>query len=480
MRKWIYTICFLLVLVACKETKTNNDIDPRKQKVPAFPGAEGGGCYTVGGRSANVFVVNSLEDDAVNPDVGTLRYALNQNGSRIIVFRISGCIHLKAQLNINKGNVTIMGQSAPGDGICIADYPVIIKTDNVILRFLRFRMGDLKGKEGDALTCEEGHKDIIIDHCSCSWSTDECVSTYGVTNFTLQYCLISESLNNSVHAKGAHGYGGIWGGRNATYHHNLLAHHNSRMPRFDHEYVDNSCFGPLDFVNNVVYNWGSNSAYGGEGISQSRKINYVNNYYKPGKATHCPNRLLNITTYCGYCNKTHPEKVIPGTFYLTGNYLFDNDTIINDNWKGVIVDEKGKYSVLDCRTDMRWTEGLTMLQHEQSAQEAYETVLAKVGCSLHQDVVDARIINEVRTGTYTHEGTYSTGGLIDTPSDVGGWPEYKTYDVKKDSDYDNIPDDWEIENGLDPNNGEDAKLATLFPPYMNIEVYLNDLVKHLY
>lgn len=171
---------------------------------------------------------------------------------------------------------------------------MVVKASNVIMRFLRFRMGDQNKVEGDALSIND-HSRIIVDHCSFSWSTDECVSCYGNTDFTLQYCFITESLRKSVHVKGNHGYGGIWGGTNASFHHNLLAHHDSRNPRFDHSYVNNKCFGPIDYVNNVVYNWGGNSTYGGEGYDQVRKINMVNNYYKYGPATSKKNRLVDPT-----------------------------------------------------------------------------------------------------------------------------------------------------------------------------------------
>jgi len=470
MSRILLLILPLCLCLSCKGGASDPD-QPAKGTL-AFPGAQGGGAYTEGGRSANVFAVTTLEDAALNPPVGSLRYALQQAGRRIIVFRVAGRIDLKSQLNITNGNVTIMGQSAPGDGICISGYPVVIKADNVILRFLRFRMGDLNGKEGDALTVQEGHKDIIIDHCSMSWSTDECVSTYGVQNFTLQYCFITESLNNSVHAKGAHGYGGIWGGTNASYHHNLLAHHNSRNPRFDHDFVDRTCRGPLDYVNNVVYNWAGNSAYGGESADAVRKINFVANYYKPGPASSkIPSRLLDPTTSCSYCAAIGTVK--PAQFYLVGNYMYGSEMVTADNWQGSTV----KTAAVKAKD--RWTSGLIALTTEQTALEAYETVLQKAGCSLQRDAVDTRIVGEVRNGNYTYRGTTSTNGLIDTPSDVGGWPDY-TGTAAEDKDYDDLPDAWEVQNGLDPTDSFDAGLTTLQPPYTNLEVYMNQKVEHLY
>ena len=215
----------------------------------AFPGADGSASSITGGADGDVYLVTSLEDDY---STGTLRNAL-VSGNRTIVFAVGGQINLKSKLNISGENITIAGQTAPGDGITIAGYPVFIKGNNIILRYLRFRMGDQNGdkdnfdaEDGDALGAKDGGN-IMIDHCSCSWSTDECLSMYGVKDATVQYCIVSESLNNSVHAKGAHGYAGIWGGKKASFHHNLLAHNDSRMIRFDHGYVS-TLAGPVDLL----------------------------------------------------------------------------------------------------------------------------------------------------------------------------------------------------------------------------------------
>lgn len=437
----------------------------------AFPQAEGSGANTTGGRGGTILYVTSLEDDAQK--VGTLRYALNQNYARTILFKVSGRINLKSELRIRRGNVSIIGQSAPGDGICISGYPVHIDADNVIIRFLRFRMGDENKAEGDALTCT-GRNRILIDHCSFSWSTDECVSCYGNTDFTLQYCFITESLRQSVHVKGTHGYGGIWGGQNATFHHNLLAHHDSRNPRFDHEYVDSKCHGPIDYVNNVIYNWGGNSAYGGEGVSEPRKINMVNNYYKPGPASRHKERIVAPTTRCDLCNKL--GTVVPGKFYITGNYMDGSATVTADNWKGVEPDEPAKLAA--CRADKPFAMPAITTQ---TAQEAYEIVLTKAGCSLVRDAIDTRIANEVRNGTYTCKGSNgSTNGLIDSQTDAGSWPEYQSAEKPRDTDGDGIPDEWETAHGLNPSLYTDAAQYTLSKEYTNIEVYLNSIVEHLY
>lgn len=479
IRKILFLLVFVPgILVTCQDS--GDGPTPPAGKVIAFPGADGGGRYTTGGQGGSIYVVNSLEDDIVDPKIGTLRYGIQTTGKRIIVFNVSGRIDLKGDLSIRSGSVTILGQSAPGDGICLSGYPLLVRANNVIIRFLRFRMGDLNGREADALTIEKGHSNIIIDHCSCSWSTDECLSIYGVENATVQYCIVSESLNNSVHAKGAHGYAGIWGGKNTSFHHNLLAHHSSRMPRFDHDYVTEANVAPTDFINNVVYNWGGNSAYGGESRKSSgnqRQYNFIANYYKPGPATKSgvKARLLNPTTKCGNCGSS----VVPGKFYVVNNTMYGSSTVTEDNWAGVYPDESSKKE--QCKSDTRFVFDYC-LKNEQTAQQAFDAVLAKVGCSLKRDAVDARIINEVKNGNYTYEGSNgSTGGLIDTPADVGGWPEYKgTKDFSLDTDKDGMPNEWETLHGLDPEDPKDARATTLSKPYLNLEVYLNDIVAHLY
>ncbi|MCQ2335030.1 MAG: pectate lyase [Paludibacteraceae bacterium] len=474
----------LLCLVGCDKPNNQDPTTDKQLLAACTQWKQGGGAETTGcGAAPVLYTVSTLEDiidpETRQPEQGTLRYAVMQPGARMVLFKVAGTIHLKSPLEISKGNITIMGQSAPGDGICIADYPLVVKADNVIIRFLRVRMGDASKKEYDALSVNNSHN-VIIDHCSMSWSTDECVSCYENTNFTLQYCFITESLTNSTHSKGAHGYGGIWGGTNATFHHNLLAHHSSRNPRFDHDYVlRSSNYGPLDFVNNVVYNWGGNSAYGGEGNGTAHQINFQNNYYKPGPATRdgVRGRLVNPTTRCSNCNSNNPSGVTPAQFYLTGNVLYGNADVTADNLKGMHPDESDKKE--RCVAAARWT-----MNHDiamQSADEALETVLSKAGCSLSRDAIDTRIVKEVRDGNYTHKGSNGSGnGLIDSPNDVGGWPELKSGEKAQDSDYDGIPDAWETAHQMDPKSYADGLRQTLVPGYTNIEVYLCDLVKDLY
>ena len=335
----LFTCIFLIS--GCEGSKDAQPENPESSldKYPELVSActdwkAGGGAVSAGGyNSTAVYRVTSLsDDDPYKPMGGTLRYAINQNGPRVIVFSVAGTIHLKAPLEILNGNVTVLGQTAPGQGICIADYPIIIKkTHDVTLRYIRGRLGNESLKKDpetdyDALSVNDSHN-IMIDHCSFSWSVDECVSCYGNENFTLQYCFVTESLRDAGHVKGTHGYGGIWGGKNATFHHNLLAHHDSRNPRFDHDYVDAKHAGPIDFVNNVIYNWGGNSTYGGEGSTNGaggRHINMVNNYYKDGPSTNTKvrTRIVDPWTSCSNCIDACHGEVVPPVIYLTGNYMY--------------------------------------------------------------------------------------------------------------------------------------------------------------
>lgn len=468
-----YSFVFLfsgLLLLSCSDKgKSSPDDNLPIQNILAFPQAEGAGAYATGGRNGSVYFVTNLEDDLYGKIPGTLRYALNQNVARTIIFRVSGVIQLKAELRIKSGNLTIAGQTAPGDGICIAGYPVIIEADNVIIRFIRFRMGDINKVEGDALTCLR-RKNIMIDHCSMSWGTDECVSCYGNESFTMQYCLIAQSLTNSVHLKGSHGYGGIWGGKNATFHHNLLAHHNSRNPRFDHDYVS-TARGPVDFVNNVIYNWGKNSAYGGESATaagERRTINMVNNYYKYGPDSKYKDRILNPTVMCSNCNAAEPSDILPGHFYIFGNYVYGSDKVTANNWDGGVQGvSETKYNQL--RASVSFDMSLEI--QRESAEDAYETVLRYAGASLMRDRIDNMVIEDVKNGT---------GTLIDSQDEVGGWPEYVSTEPLADSDMDGIPDEWEDKVGLNKFSYADAKERTLDSLYTNLEMYLNSLVENLY
>lgn len=447
----------------------------------AFPGAEGGGMYVTGGRGGKVYHVTKLADDGSE---GTLRYGIEKESRPlVIVFDVAGVIPLAKALKIQNGNLTIAGQTAPGDGICLKNYNFRIAASNVILRFMRFRMGDEAKTEDDALNLYTGDnniQDVIIDHCSLSWSTDECGSFYGMTNFSLQWCILSESLRNSIHEKGKHGYGGIWGGANATYHHNLLAHHDSRNPRIDHDYVS-TLKGPVSLINNVIYNWGDNSCYGGESKpgSDFKKYNIVNNYYKPGPATASGKvRFLDPTTNCKNCDSAHPDQVVPGHFYMSGNTMDGNDGYTADNWSGkATTASAGLIATIKADTFFRYEKESALSLH--NAQDAFDKVVGFAGASLKRDAVDERVTRETKDGIFTFNGSNGSGkGFIDTQSDVGGWPSYTGTQVT-DTDGDGIPDSVEDEWGLNKNIAADGEAVTLDKNgrYTNLEMYLHFLVK---
>lgn len=416
----------------------------------AFPGAEGYGKCTTGGRGGKVYIVTNLTDSGE----GSLRNAIQQKGPRTIVFAVSGTIALESRLTIKNGDVTIAGQTAPGDGICLKNYTTTIDADNVIVRYMRFRMGDERKFEDDSFN-GRGHKNIIIDHCSMSWSIDETASFYYNKNFTMQWCIIAESLENSFHSKGPHGYGGIWGGEGATFHHNLIASHTSRNPRFSgSSTVPNPPDEYVDFVNNVIFNWGGNSTYGGE----KGKYNMVNNYYKAGPAT--------TKTYNRILNPWAPF----GQYYLKGNVLAGNKDISTNNWLGVQGQKDENPALAKIDTPLK-----TMPITVQTAQEAYQLILEKAGCSLHRDAVDIRTLKDVATGVATEGSDHD--GIIDSQKDVGGWPELKSLPAPTDTDHDGIPDDWEKQHDLNPNDGTDGASLKLDKQYTNLEVYLNSLVK---
>lgn len=437
-------------------------------QTPAFPGSEGGGKYATGGRGGKVLYVTSLADDG---SVGTFRWAVSQKGARTVLFKVSGIINLQRQLSIKNGDLTIAGQSAPGDGICFKDNDISIGASNVIVRFIRFRLGDLvKEHEPDAFG-GRNNKNVIIDHCSASWSVDEVASFYSNENFTLQWSIIAEALNNSEHPKGAHGYGGIWGGKNATFHHNLIAHNNSRNPRLNGfrraglKYGNSLDDEIVDFRNNVLYNWGENSVYGGE----SGKYNIVGNYYKSGPAT--PKKLQTRITKIDI--DADPTKCPPGfgTYYIADNVVNGFPEVTKENWKGVVLAEGVDAKVCKAVVPFKTTPIAT-----QSVIDAYDHVLSYSGASLKRDAVDSRIVNETRTGTATFKGSISgKAGLIDTQSDVGSWPTYTSGKAPIDNNQDGIPDEWLAKNFPGKSATDTNKEG-----YTLLEVYLNGLVNHLF
>ncbi len=476
----------------------------------AFPGAEGFGRHASGGRGGKVYHVTTLED---GDHPGTLRHAVMQKGPRTVVFDVAGTIFLDSPLRITSGDLTLAGQTAPGEGICIARHQVSLRADNTIVRYLRFRVGNEGGGEPDGLGCNEA-RDVIIDHCSISWSVDETCAVYGCENVTVQWCISSESLRNAGHHKGPHGYGAIWGGDHASFHHNLLAHHESRAPRLG-PHVSTQEREHVDMRNNVIYNWAGSGCYGGEGMN----VNIVNNYYKPGPATPRGSKVGHRITAIGVrtTGYTHHDSHKPnawdpmwhrwGRFFIDGNVMEGHPDITADNWTlGVIRqaetgDYDGMYSP-ELFSEIRLSAPIEFGHvTTHTPRQAYELVLAGAGCSLRRDSLDRRIVEETRMGTASRYGSVSEDarqkpGLIDLPSDAmepdwqspwvhlsdDGVADYlRTHGTLpehiRDTDGDGIPDLWEITRALDPLDPADGNAVTLSPSgYTNLEVYLNSLV----
>ncbi|MEN9697380.1 MAG: hypothetical protein RLZ56_801 [Bacteroidota bacterium] len=432
----------------------------------AFPTAEGFGKYATGGRGGELIKVTNLNDDGP----GSFRAAATKKYPRIIVFDVAGTIHLATKLTI-QANATIAGQSAPGDGICIADQSVGLGGDNIIVRYMRFRLGDkfqkggmIDGNGGDDAFGGNRHKNIIIDHCSMSWSDDEVFSIYGGDSTTLQWNLIAEPLNYSYHYETGdkdyekHGYGGIWGGSHLSAHHNLFAHCVSRNPRFNGARLGaNEEF--VDFNNNVIYNWQHNSAYGGE----DGRYNMMNNYYRPGPSTgkNVMRRIVNPTT-----NETRGL----GVFYVHGNVVDGDEQVSKQNRLGIDFDPKIDLSQqAKAITDKPFE---TLPIQLQEAKAAYISVLARVGASYRRDTLDERIIQDVvfRRGKIIDvQGGYPHGTAYEFTTNA--WPSLQTGKVLLDSDGDGMPDEWEINRGLNSKLADD-KLYTISDQYTNIEIYL--------
>ena len=495
MKKNILAICSLILAFplvgqamqpAISVEKTSKDYPtPDRSKVLAFPGADGAGKYTTGGAGGTVYTVTSLADDGSE---GTLRWAISKKGPRTIIFAVSGIIELQKALKLSNGDVTIAGQTAPGDGICLKNYTFSIQADNVIVRFIRSRMGvDIKQKGDDSMNGTKAHQNIIIDHCSMSWCTDECATFYDNRNFTLQWCIISESLANSIHEKGAHGYGGIWGGQPATFHHNLLAHHTNRTPRLcGSRYTGRPEDEKVELFNNVIYNYGSDGAYAGEGGS----YNFINNYYKPGPFSATKGSFKRLFTAYADDGKNNNKAGVHGVFYFKGNYMDPTCPKLTDKQKEALykVNMDNSYGLVIKKDFATEKEVLSKKAFDiaentslQPAKKAYKDVLEFAGASYRRDAIDQRIVDETLKGTYTYEGSHgSTNGMIDQPSDVGGWPEYKSETALVDTDGDGIPDEWEKKHNLNPNDPSDGAKYTLSPEYTNLEMYMNSLVNHLY
>ena len=462
----------------------------------AFPGAEGGGMYTTGGRGGKVIHVTTLHDSGT----GSLRAALEETGARTIVFDVAGTIELRSDLKIGRGNVTIAGQTAPGDGICLKNYTTNISAGNVIVRYLRFRLGDqapwteadIQAGRADREDCIWGcyQENLILDHCSMSWSVDEAASFYANENFTMQWCLIAESMKNCrLHTKGNHGYGGIWGGKNASFHHNVLAHHDSRNARIDHPHIYENHKAParrgnVDLRNNLVYDWGSNNCYGGEG----GWFNLVNCYYQPGPSSSDRKYFMDlyaIYSSCSNCNETNIDHGY-ASVYLDGNVHTKYASITGANASGINWHNGAGHdnykSTLSSPLAIAGKDGRDAYVTTHSAEDARKMLLQYAGASLRQDDADKRILSEVENGT---------GRIILDINDLEGsagspaWPSLSATAEEKavvlDTDGDGMPDAFEDEFFLDRNNPEDgnAKTLDIHGRYTNLEMYLHYLVRNI-
>ena len=509
-------------------------------QAPAFPGAEGHGRFVTGGRDGKIYHVTNLNDSGT----GSFREAV-KSGNRIIVFDVAGVIALKSDLKI-ADNITILGQTAPSPGITLRYYTVQPGSNNII-RFIRIRRGQEKDiNDGADASWQRNKTGIIFDHCSFSWSIDEVASFYDNNNFTMQWCTVAESLTNPGHSKGAHGYGGIWGGKLASFHHNFVAHLMNRGPRFNGArygwtgYTDNKEYSTyqwkntvqaenVDFRNCVMYN-AQGTCYGGPGGGQ---INIVNNYYKAGPSHSLKGTTLNglkvdvstgkergsqdrITlvtlSNSGNSDKNHPELYdMTSRYYINGNTTetTKGQKTENKDWTGISYDKgipslNGEYYSPDAKNFYGDAVAHTTISGKScvkikmdnpaptgqvtthSAAEAYEKVLAYVGASLYRDEIDARYMEEAKTGTATYKGSITNSpGIIDKVSDVNGYTEDNFGTGSRpagfDTDKDGIPDEWEKANGLNPNDASDALTCSLDKKgyYTNIEVYANSLVENI-
>ncbi|MFV0541506.1 MAG: polysaccharide lyase [Aestuariibaculum sp.] len=454
-----------------------------KTDIPAFPGAEGGGAFTPGGRGGKIFVVTSLNDSGR----GTLREACEAVGARTIVFNVSGIITLQKPISIRAPYITIAGQTAPGDGICVAGESVLIDTHDVIIRHMRFRRGATDVTRRDDALGGNPIGNIIIDHCSVSWGLDENISMYRhmfqankkskreklpSVNITIQNTISSEGLDTYNHA-----FGSTIGGLNSTFIRNLWANNISRNPSI-------GMYGSFNFVNNVLFNWWNRSLDGGDYRSM---FNIINNYFKPGPITPVnePIQYRILKPESGYYE---PKSF--GRAYVFGNYVEGSPEVTTDNWNGGIQPENGSEEILAHIKQNRPFNmpHLTIMD----AKQAYEFVLDNVGATLpKRDAVDKRVVEQVRTGKIDYKnGLENTigkefvkrrlpadsykKGIITHPDQVGGYPKYKGTPYK-DTDGDGIPNKWEEKYGLNPNNASDANTDLNGDGYTNIETYFNGI-----
>jgi hypothetical protein len=466
--------------------------DLPQAKIPAFPGAEGGGKFTFGGRGGKVYVVTSLEDNGP----GTLREACEKGGARIVVFNVAGIIRIKTPIIVRAPYISIEGQTAPGDGICIAGESFWVNTHDVVIRYMRFRRGETNvGRRDDALGGNPVGN-IIADHVSASWGLDENFSMYrhmfdpgdgskeeklGTVNITIQNCIYSESLDYWNHA-----FGSTTGGENSSLMRNLWADNTGRNPSVGWN-------GVYNFVNNVVFNWHHRSMDGGD---YTTNYNVINNYFKPGPVTP-KNEPVGHRILKPESGRSKLKEKFFGRVYASGNIMEGYPEVTKDAWNGGIqVEGAGGKELPDAgqyKDYMKSNEPFPMPSLTiMSATDAYKFVIANAGATLpKRDPVDVRITEQARTGKIVYKDMETDTayqfkvrklpkdsyklGIITAPWQVGGYPEYKGTPYK-DSDNDGLPDAWELAHGLNPKNGNDSALpAKNGGGYTNIEVYLNTI-----
>ncbi len=461
-------------------------VDLPQSEIPAFPGAQGGGAFSFGGRGGKVFVVTSLADSGP----GTLRDACEQGGARIIVFNVAGIIRIKTPLIIRAPYITIAGQTAPGDGVCVAGETVWINTHDVVIRHMRFRRGEtFVGRRDDSIG---GNPigNIMIDHVSASWGLDENMSMYrhmyndstGIAelklptvNITIQNSIFSETLDTWNHS-----FGSTLGGENCTFMRNLWANNAGRNPSI-------GWFGIFNFANNVVFNWVHRSIDGGD---YRAMYNIINNYFKPGPQTP-KNSPIGHRILKPEAGRSKLDHLVFGRAYVHGNVMEGYENVTKDNWDGGVQVEElpnsGKY-----RDQMKWNKPLPMPEFPMmSAKESFDYVLANAGATLpKRDPVDIRVTTQVRTGKinprndvklpatqFEHRrlpiDSYKNGIITDI-SQVGGYPEYKGTPYK-DADNDGMPDEWEIKYALNPKDPSDAQKDMSGDGYSNIEKFINGI-----
>ena len=489
---------------------------------PAFPGAEGHGRFVTGGRGGEIRHVTNLKDSGT----GSFREAVKGDAKKIVVFDVGGVVALSSNITIG-ANTTILGQTAPAPGITLRYYTVNPGANNII-RFIRLRRGQERDvNDGADASTQRQKTGIIFDHCSFSWSIDEVASFYDNNNFTMQWCTVAESLTNAGHDKGPHGYGGIWGGKLASFHHNMIAHVSNRGPRFNgarygwtgytsnYDYAQYKWENPaqaenVDFRNCVMYN-AQGTCYGGPGGGQ---INIVNNFYKAGPCGNGNQERITLVTVSasGNSDSSHPEYYgMTSRYYISGNTTLTTAGVktANKDWAGVGYDSGVRYQgteVYSKDANNMYPDDVPSITYAGSryvqirmeteapkgyvtthtADKAYEKVLAYVGASYNRDDVDARYVSETTNGTATYTGSV-TGkkGIIDVVADVNGYTEENfgtgAWPEGYDTDGDGIPDEWENRWGLDPNDATDAKKFTMDPNgyYTNLEMYANSLVENI-